>query len=241
MHGLSGQLNFVWSSSFDTGSSNRGFTFFSDFQNPYNINRAYSRSDYDTPLNVNFTLVYEIPKAHSLPKLLGEGWQVNSLFRAQEGRPFSVYVSADPSNQGLKSTYANYDGSPLHYNYHDANHFFNTAAFSDPDPNPTTNPCGCLGNTRRNFLRQPGISQLDMGIFKNFKLTERFSVKFKWEVFNVFNHAMFAAVGGTTPAQKVGDSSLGTFFATPDVGIGNNPVLGTGAQRNMQFGIAVAF
>ena len=31
-----------------------------------------------------------------------------------------------------------------------------------------------------------------MGIFKNFKLSERFSVKFKWEVFNVLNHAMFA-------------------------------------------------
>ena len=27
----------------------------------------------------------------------------------------------------------------------------------------------------RNMLRQPGIAQLDMGIFKNFKLTERFS------------------------------------------------------------------
>jgi hypothetical protein len=60
-------------------------------------------------------------------------------------------------------------------------------------------------------------------------------------VFNVFNHGMFAAVGGTTPAQKVGSTSIGTYFATPDVGIGSNPVLGTGAQRNMQFGLAVEF
>jgi len=35
--------------------------------------------------------------------------------------------------------------------------------------------------------------------------------------------------------------SFGTLFATPDVGIGLNPVLGTGAQRNMQFGLAVDF
>ena len=35
-----------------------------------------------------------------------------------------------------------------------------------------------------------------MSIFKNFKLTERFTVKFKWEVFNVFNHAMFAYATG---------------------------------------------
>ena len=41
-------------------------------------------------------------------------------------------------------------------------------------------------------MRQPGISQLDMGLFKSFKFNERFAVKFNWEVFNVFNHAMFA-------------------------------------------------
>jgi hypothetical protein len=55
-------------------------------------------------------------------------------------------------------------------------------------------------------------------------------------VFNVFNHGMFAYETG-----KATSSSFGTLFATPDVGIGLNPVLGTGAQRNMQFGIAVDF
>ncbi len=63
--------------------------------------------------------------------------------------------------------------------------YFNTAAFSAP-------AAGADRKCRRNVLRQPGIAQLDMGIFKNFQLTERFSVKFKWEVFNVLNHAMFA-------------------------------------------------
>jgi hypothetical protein len=234
LHGLTGQLNFVWSRTFDTGSNNRGFSFFSDFQNPYSVDKAYSPSDFDTPWNVNFTLVYDVPKLHSLPKLVGEGWSVNSLFRAQDGRPFSVFVRNDPSNQGLTTTYADYNGAPLNYDYHNANHFFNTDAFTAPAN-------GTLGNIGRNFLRQPGISQLDIGLFKKFTLTERFSAKFKWEVFNVFNHAMFAAVGGTTPAQKVGSTSIGTFFATPDVGIGSNPVLGTGAQRNMQFGVEVDF
>ena len=76
-----------------------------------------------------------------------------------------------------------------------------------------------------------------MGIFKNFHLSERFSVKFKWEVFNVLNHAMFA----TENLAKVGSSTFGPFFATPDVGLGVNSVLGTGAPRNMQFGISVTF
>jgi hypothetical protein len=76
-----------------------------------------------------------------------------------------------------------------------------------------------------------------MGLFKSFKFKDRFAVKFKWEMFNVLNHAMFAV---KTPG-KVGDSSLARYFATPDVGLGFNPILGTGAQRNMQFGLEVSF
>jgi hypothetical protein len=234
IHGLTGQLNFTWSRSFDTGSANRGGTFLSDYQNPYRVSKGYAPSDFDTPWNVNFTMVYAVPKVHALPRLLGEGWQLNSLFRAQEGRPFTLYVGGDPSNQGLKDTYVNYDGSPLDYDNHYVAHgkqtYFNVGAFSAPSP-------GTVGDSGRNSVRQPGISQLDMGIFKNFKISERFSAKFKWEVFNVFNHAMFAT---QTPA-KLGSSSTGTFFATPDVGLGLNPILGTGAQRNMQFGLAVDF
>jgi hypothetical protein len=124
----------------------------------------------------------------------------------------------------------NYDGSSLNYDFHNPSHFFNTDAFSPP-------LLGTVGNAGRNSVRQPGISQLDMGIFKSFKFRERYSVKFKWEVFNVLNHAMFA----TATPVSVSSSSIGTFFATPDVGLGLNPVLGTGASRNMQFGLAVEF
>jgi len=231
VHGLTGQFNFTWSRAFDTGSANRGGTFLSNAQDPYNVDKGYAPSDFDTPWNVNFTLVYEVPKIHAIPKLVGEGWQVNSLFRAQMGRPYSIFVSGDPTNQGLSHALAFYDGSPLHYDYNagiDAP-YFNVDAFSAPAP-------GTIGNAR-NAVRQAGISQLDMGIFKNFKVSEKFAIKFKWEVFNVLNHAMLA----TGTPGKVGTDSLGKFAYTPDVGIGLNPVLGTGAQRNMQFGLAVDF
>ncbi len=213
----------------DTGSANRGGDFLSQFQNPYNVSRNYALSNFDTPWNVNFTLVYDVPKIPALPKLIGQGWQLNSIFRAQKGRPFTAYFRGDPTHQGVRSTYVDYDGSPLNYDFHDTKEFFNTAAFSPP-------AAGKFGNFGRNGLRQPGISQLDMSIFKNFKLTERFTVKFKWEVFNIFNHAMFAYATG-----NINNSEFGTLNTTPDVGIGLNPILGTGAQRNMQFGLAVAF
>jgi hypothetical protein len=178
-------------------------------------------------------MVYEIPKIHGAPRLLGEGWQINSLFRAQAGRPYTVFVAGDPSGQGLRNTYAVYNGDPLDYDLDFEKHgkpgYFNIGAFSDPLD-------GQVGNAR-NVVRQPGIAQLDMGIFKSFKFNERFQFKFKWEVFNVLNHAMFA----TSSPQNLNGSSIGQFIATPDVGLGLNPILGTGAQRNMQFGIGVEF
>jgi outer membrane receptor protein involved in Fe transport len=232
VHGFTGQVNYTWSRAFDTGSANRGGTFLSDYQNPYNVSKGYAPSDFDTPWNINFTAVYDVPKIHGLPKVIGEGWSLNSLFRAQDGRPFSVYLRGDPSNQGLRETYADYTGAPLDYHFHVSNsqqNFFNTSAFAAPAD-------GTIGNAGRNSIRQPGIAQLDVGIFKKFKIGERYSVKFKWDVFNVLNHAMFAYETG-----DIASSGFGKVFATPDVGLGFNPVLGTGAQRNMTFGLSVDF
>jgi len=232
IHGFTGQINYTWSRAFDTGSANRGGTFLSDYQNPYDVSKGYAPSDFDTPWNINFTVVYDVPKIHGIPKLIGEGWSINSLFRAQDGRPFSVYLRGDPSNQGLRETYADYTGAPLNYHYHISNSqedFFNTSAFAAPAD-------GTIGNAGRNSVRQPGIAQWDVGIFKKFNVSERFSVKFKWDVFNILNHAMFAYETG-----NITSSGFGKLFATPDVGLGFNPVLGTGAQRNMQFGLSVDF
>jgi outer membrane receptor protein involved in Fe transport len=232
IHGLTGQVNYTWSRAFDTGSANRGGTFLSDYQNPYNVSKGYAPSDFDTPWNINFTVVYDVPKIHGIPKLIGEGWSINSLFRAQDGRPFTVYERGDPSNQGLRETYLDNTGAPLNYHYHVSDQqqtFFNTSAFAPPAD-------GTIGNSGRNSVRQPGIAQLDVGIFKSFKFRERYAVKFKWDVFNVLNHAMFAYETGNFDS-----SGFGKYFATPDVGLGFNPVLGTGAQRNMQFGLSVDF
>jgi len=237
-YGFTGQVNFTWSRAFDTGSANRGGDLLSNYQNPYRVSANYAPSNFDTPLNVNFTAIYEVPRVHGLPRLVGEGWQINSIFRAQKGRPFSAYIHGDPSNQGIKNTYADYDGSPIKYDYHNVNAFVDPAPFSDPAE-------GTVGTARRNMLRQPGIAQLDMSVFKNFKLGERYTVQFNWAVFNVLNRSMFAASTDNIDSRDCKDtgvfSGFGTYFATPDVGLGFNPILGTGAQRNMQFGLKFSF
>ena len=56
----------------------------------------------------------------------------------------------------------------------------------------TTQVCDNLetgfGNNGRNIFRSPFQARFDFSIFKNFKLTERFHLKFEADAFNLFNH-----------------------------------------------------
>jgi hypothetical protein len=48
-----------------------------------------------------------------------------------------------------------------------------------------------FGSNGRNLFRAPFQTRFDFSIFKNFKLTERFALKFQADAFNIFNHPNF--------------------------------------------------
>ena len=99
-------------------------------------------------------------------------------------------------------------------------------------------PCsGTIGNSRRGMLRGPGLSQWDMTILKDTKIGERFTVQFRWEVFNVLNRGNFAPL---VTNYTVGSTSFATITSTPDVAVGN-PVIAQGGPRNMNFALKVIF
>jgi hypothetical protein len=50
-----------------------------------------------------------------------------------------------------------------------------------------------FGDNGRNIFRSPFQTRFDFSIFKNFKLTERFNLKFEADAFNIFNHPNFDA------------------------------------------------
>lgn len=50
-----------------------------------------------------------------------------------------------------------------------------------------------FGNSGRNIFRGPFQSRFDFGVFKNFKINERFSLKYDAQFFNLFNHPSFDA------------------------------------------------
>src|SRR6267378_1445914 len=73
-------------------------------------------------------------------------------------------------------------------------------------------PClGCDGNLGRNTFEGPGIFNTDESLFKNIKMTERFNVQFRFEVFNAFNHANFKLPSSATGANFANRITSGNF------------------------------
>ena len=99
-------------------------------------------------------------------------------------------------------------------------------------------PCFNLrGNAGRNLLTGPGLTELDFSLFKNNyikRISERFNVQFRAEIFNILNHANFAP-----PATPVNtDLFDGTGFPSAGAGVLTRT---TTTAREIQFAVKVIF
>jgi len=105
---------------------------------------------------------------------------------------------------------------------------------------------GTFGNMTRNMFRDSGFKNVDFSIFKNFTFKERYSAQFRLEMFNVFNHPIFANPYGASAGSSGGQNDLsgpahfGGTSGTPDVNAGN-PLVGSGAARDVQIGLKLNF
>jgi hypothetical protein len=240
-HGLDTQYNLTWSKCFDLNSVNRGGQgdypqISNDGTGHANFRESRGLCDHDVRLNFNVGGVYSFPAVHALGTRLGDGWQLSTIYTAISGRPFSVFVNGgtEASGQGLTgaSIRADYNGSPIVYNTRNPDHYVANidGQFTDP-------PNGRVGDSRRNMLTGPGLSQWDLSLIKNTKINERLSFQLRWEVYNVLNRANFSQYGIDNTA---GSSTFGSLVQTPDVSSGN-PVIAQGGPRNMNFGLKFIF
>jgi len=97
--------------------------------------------------------------------------------------------------------------------------WFNPMAFKVPAK-------GTWGNAGRFIGRSPGYWEMDTALEKRTPLTERVSVSFRTEAFNLFNHPIYANPGSNISAS----STFGRI-----TGILNNGAVGTGAPRRWTF------
>ena len=97
---------------------------------------------------------------------------------------------------------------------------------------------GTVGNAGRNFFRTQPFYNVDLSVFKNFKLKENITAQFRAEFYNLFNRADFAVPATVNPESGLG---FGCACTTLDAAGQNNSVLGSGGPRSMQIGLKLSF
>jgi hypothetical protein len=101
---------------------------------------------------------------------------------------------------------------------------------------------GAFANGGRNTFFTPGLNIWNMSIFKNTKVTERFSLQFRAETYNTFNHRNFS-IGLPTNNGSLDQSNNPNPFAASYVNVDSgtssflNPHQFNGGSRTMELGL----
>ncbi len=86
--------------------------------------------------------------------------------------------------------------------------YFNTSLFSQE-------AIGQLGTANKRFFHGPGLNNWDLALLKDLHLTESKLSQFRFEFFNVFNHAQFF-----NPSGNINNGSFGIVTQARDPRIG---------------------
>jgi hypothetical protein len=98
---------------------------------------------------------------------------------------------------------------------------------------------GQFGTMSKNMFYDSGYRNWDFSLFKNWTFKERLTAQFRAEFFNILNLTNYAnpnLVGTNDPSG----GQFGCGCETPDVA-NTNPVLGSGAAREIQLGLKLLF
>jgi hypothetical protein len=209
----------------------------------YHLNKAIL--DNDLPHNFSATGIAELPfgkgkrwfnQGGALGALLS-GWQVNGLLVAYAGSPFSVLASGASLNTPGNTQRADQVKSQVEYygRTGPGQSWFDPLAFA-----PVT--AARFGIAGFNILRGPGTVNLDASLFRDFNVTERFRVQFRFNAFNVTNTPHFANPSANVSNMLLNADgsirSLGGYTTiTSTKGIGRDGL----DQRVLQFGMHLRF
>jgi Carboxypeptidase regulatory-like domain/TonB dependent receptor-like, beta-barrel len=133
--------------------------------------------------------------------LIVGGWQLNSVTTWETGVPFTPSYNGCGGVEDVGICRPNLTGNAIPSNQNQDEWYIPASASNSPWSFPGT---GQLGNVGDNSFWGPHFWQTDISLFKNFKITEKWSGQFRAETFNGFNHVNLGQPDGT-----VNDSNAG--------------------------------
>jgi hypothetical protein len=239
-HGFQLQGSYTFSKSIDTSSSGiAGDTFGNSVSSLPFFDPRLRRglSDFDVRHVGVINAIWNVPNPGSWngpAKWTTSGWQLGGIVTLTSGLPFTPIIGGDPLGLQAADNYAFPDSvpgcNPVNSNFKNGGlHYLNLSCFALPAQ--TTDLAGrcrtfgslagtcanLLGNSGRNSVIGPGLKDFDFSLYKNNRIpriSENFNVQFRWEIFNIFNHAnfnppppaarqIFTAAGALNPAAGV--------------------------------------
>jgi len=143
------------------------------------------------------TYVWTLPRLNdwnTAAKLVLGGWQLNGIIRLQSGQYYTV--TANTSIGGRRADYVGGDVQ-VTGSARSINNWVNAAAFA-PAPNNR------FGNSPVGNVEGPGLQQYNLSLSKNFRMTERFNLRFQADAFNAFNIANFNGLNVNLSSNQFG-------------------------------------
>jgi hypothetical protein len=159
----------------------------------------------------------------SVAAKLARGWTLSTIIRLESGTPLTIQSGTDRNLDGIVLDRADLvagqtpeldHGRPIEQLIEG---WFNPAAFAIP-------ALGTNGNSKRNIIDGPGYRNMDLGVYRDFKLMGRSVLQFRVEGTNVLN--------------TVNLSNPGTSLAAPATFA---KIRSAGTMRRIQLGARLSF
>jgi hypothetical protein len=198
-------------------------------QNYSNLASEFGAGDSDQRHVFSMSLTYKPDyfgkSSNGVLRAIFNGWSISPIIKMRSGLPFTVTNgNVDANLDGSTNDRARLIGDPNISNP-TAARWFNTAAFAQ---NPVVTGVATDGNSARNLLYGPGYKTVDLGLSRNFRLTERFNLTLRAEATNAFNHVNLGQPGSAVPANGTTSASFGVITSA-------------NAMRKIQFGARLTF
>lgn len=238
--GLNYTVAYTWSKTMDVACDGVTTYDFCSEPDPYHLQNDYSVAGNDLPQSLSISGGYELPIGkgralnvdNSIVNALIGGWQLNGIYAATSGTPFSMSVSSDTANTG-NTQYPRFVrvGDPHKFGAVAANPTCSAPALAAPQK-MGFNPCAYVspppytfGTEGRNSLRGGTFSDLDASVFKTFAIKEIGQLQFRTEAFNALNHISYGEPGTSINSP----SSFGVISG------------GLSTERRLQFAVKFLF
>jgi len=220
-HGLAFDLNYTWAKALSdiTGFLETGTQGYSN-ANPYQIRQIeYGVAENEIANRFVLSGIYAEQygkEFKGLKKFALAAWEANVIWLWQSGHPFSIVNNGNgPGGYSNRATPRNNGGPDRPNQIHSANLAHKTLQQSFDVTAFQAQPLGTIGTTQRNILFGPHFRNADVSIFKNFPVTERLTVQFRTESFNISNTPNFFENNSNRNGNtQFGSSSFGKINQT---------------------------